>query len=430
VKIFLAGVILAAAVAQFVLFAVFLDLTMILRPFTDMIGWIDRYLQARQHGDVLGYLWAPHNEHHLVFIRALTALDVAAFKASGVPFVVTATIAAITTALIIYVEFWRDKQLTGSLRALSCLSPMLLLTTAAAVDCSVPTNSVYPLSLVFLVATLVLFCGGEEFGPYAGAQRAAALVSAILASFSNAVGLVIWPALLYLAWRVGTSKRWLVGIGALGIGYGLFYVWTLPSVGPGGPSRIDLNHLLKIADYLLAYLGLPLSRAPQLSLVARALGATLLAAAVIAIVYDATLRRPATRLRLLGIGLIISALGVAFLAATGRVDIEQEVKLPVRYSILVAPLHIGLLALLLPFLGRLATTSQRQIALLSAGTAFAGVLLVMQIISGRYAIIDSALIRNAIARFEQTGQIEPGMERLFPDPIQANRVLMELQNSR
>ena len=58
-----------AAIAQFVLFAVFLDRTMILRPFTDMIYWIDSYLNARQHGDLLSYLWAPHNQLHLVFIR-------------------------------------------------------------------------------------------------------------------------------------------------------------------------------------------------------------------------------------------------------------------------------------------------------------------------------------------------------------------------
>jgi len=190
-----------------------------------------------------------------------------------------------------------------------------------------------------------------------------------------------------------------------------------------------LDHLLKMANYLLAFLGLPLSRASELSLVARALGAALLVAAVIAILFDAIQRRPATRLHLIGIGLIIIALGVAVLAAIGRVDIDQEVKLPVRYSILVALLHIGLLALALPFLVRLATTLQRQITLLSGGTVLAGMLLVLQIMSGRYAIIDSGLIRNALTRFEQTGQVEPGMERLFPDPIFAYRALKELHKT-
>jgi hypothetical protein len=429
-KIVLAGLIIAAAIVQFVLFGVFINLTMILRPFSDMIYWIDSYLSARQNGDVLRYLWSSHNEHHLVTIRLLTALDTAVLKASGLPFVIAATVAATMTALLIYFEFRSDKQLIGPLRALDWLSPMLLLTTAAAVDCSIPINSVYPLSLLFVVTTLVLFSHSGEFARYAGTKRAGALVAAVLASFSNAVGLVIWPALLWLAWRVGASKRWLIGIAAFGSGYGLVYLWTLPAAGPmlDLGHQLNLAHVSKMGDYLLAYLGLPLSRAPGLGLLARALGAGLLLAAVIAILFDAALRRSATRLHLIGIGLMIFALGTAFLAVTGRVDVEQEVKLPVRYSILVAPLHIGLLALILPLLAHLATTSQRQIALLGAATAIAGMLVVMTIVSGRYAMIDSAVIRNAIARFEQTGQVEAGMERIYPDPILAHRMLTELRS--
>ena len=414
--------IVAAAVANFVLFAVFLDRTMILRPFTDMIDWIDRYLQTRQHGDVLGYLWAPHNEHHLVFIRALTALDVAAFKASGVPFVVSATLATIVTAFIIYVEFRRT--LTGPLRVLAWLSPMLLLNTAVAVDCSAPTNSVYPISVVFLVGTLVLFSSAAEFAPHTGAKRTVALVTGLLASLSNALGLLIWPAMLWLAWRGGASKRWLIGVGAIGIGYGLFYVWTLH----GQTSTIDLGHLPKMADYLLAYLGLPFSRVPEFGLAARALGAALLAVAAIAILCDAILRGPATRLHLIGIGLIIVALGAALLTAIGRVDQEQEVQVPFRYGIFVALLHIGLLALVLPFFARLATTPQLQITLLGAGTAFAGMLLLMQIVSGRHAMVVSTSITNAIARYEETRVLEPGMERLFSNLPQADRVLTEIHN--
>lgn len=422
-KFFLAAMIVAAAIAQFVLFAVFLDRTMILRPFTDMIDWIDTYFQARQHGDVLGYLWVPHNEHHLVFIRALTALDVAAFKASGIPFVVIATIAAIVTSFMIYVEFRRDKQLRGSLAALAWLSPMLLLNTAVAVDCSAPTNSVYPISVVFLVGTLVLFGGGAEVAPHAGVKQALALVTGILASFGNALGLLIWPAMLWLAWRSGTSKRWLMGIGAIGTGYGLFYVWTLH-----GPSLVLDWDLRKMADYLLAYLGLPFSRVPKFGIAARVLGAALLTVAVMAILWDTILRRPATRLHLIGIGLIIVALGAAFLAAIARVDVEPEVQVPYRYAIFVALLHIGLLALVLPFFARLATTPQRQITLLGAGAAFAGMLVLMQIVSGRHVMIVSTLINNAIARYEETGVLEPGMERLFPNVPQADRVLTELRN--
>jgi hypothetical protein len=122
------------------------------------------------------------------------------------------------------------------------------------------------------------------------------------------------------------------------------------------------------------------------------------------------------------------ALGIAFLVALGRVDIEQEVKVPVRYAVFVAPLHIGLLAVALPHLAQLATRSKRQIALLGAGATFAAILLVLQVAAGRSAIIVSTSIANAIARFEETGLVEPGWEQLYPDVGQAKRVLTELNN--
>jgi hypothetical protein len=426
VKIFLRGAISIAAIAQFLLFAAFLNLTMILRPFSDMISYIDDYLHFHQNGDLLGYLWAAHTEHHQPFIRVLTALDVAAFRASGVPFVVASSIATIVAALLIYVEFRRDEQLSGPARPLSWLAPMLLLTTGAAVDCSIPINSIYPLSLVFLVATLVLFDSGPDVHY---TKRTAALVIAIMASFTNVGGLAIWPALLWLAWRRGASKRWLIGIATLGVGYGSFYVLTLPSTGIDRPSHvIELAHLLKMADYLLAYLGLPLSRQPELGFMARGLGGVLLLGGLIAIIRDAILRGPTTRLYRFGIGLIMIALGIAFLVALGRVDIEQEVKVPVRYAVFVAPLHIGLLAVALPHLAQLATRSKRQIALLGAGATLAAILLVLQVAAGRSAIIVSTSIANAIARFEETGLVEPGWEQLYPDVGQAKRVLTELNN--
>src|SRR5262249_37768643 len=158
------------------------------------------------------------------------------------------------------------------------------------------------LTLVFLVATLVLLASGAEGVPYANAKRTAALATAVLASFGSAVGLVIWPAMLWFTWRSGASKRWLIVIGAIGAGYGLLYISTLHSTGLEQPSRfLYVEQSLKTADYLLAYLGLPLSRVSALGVTARALGAVLLAAAIIAILYDAILRRPATRLHLVGV---------------------------------------------------------------------------------------------------------------------------------
>jgi hypothetical protein len=290
-----------------------------------MITWIDAFLAFGRNGGFLAYLWVPHNEHHLALIRLLTALDVSVFHASGIPFVVAATAALMITAVLVTGELHRGAGLQRPLRVVVLLGPMLLLTADAAVDCSIPINSNYPLTVLFIVVTLVLFDGEPERTAHTHARRAASLVAAVLAGLANAAGLVIWPALLWSVWRGGARRPWLLTVGATGLVYCFVYVQGLPGTGSDGFLRcFSAGHFWKMADYLLMYLGLPLSRAPALGVPARILGAALLAAGFGAIWHDATLPRPASRLHRIAIGLIMAALAAAFLAAAGRADLQAE----------------------------------------------------------------------------------------------------------
>jgi hypothetical protein len=421
--------IVAAAAAQGTLFAVILARTVILFPFSDMISWIDYYDQAHQQsGGFLVYLWRPHNEHHMMTIRLLTALDVSTFRASGVPFIVAATTSLVVTAALIFNELRRDKCLNGPLRPLALLGPMLLLTSAAALDCSIPINAVYPLTLIFVVGALVLFDGVGETAP-SNARRIAALAVAMMASLSNGVGLVVWVPLWWVAWRGGAGLRWLLAIAAVGAGYGFIYVWTLPSIQFGDPDQFTtLVHLAKIAEYLLAYLGLPLSCAEALRLPALALGGILLVAGC-SVTLRLVFRRSTTRSQRFAIGLVMASLAAALLAAIGRVDQETEVRTSLRYALLVAPLHIGLLVLALRFLANRATTPRRQAVLLGGALAFAGALLTLQVAIGRSATTNVANILRMIDSYN-AGIREPGMEKLiYPDLAVADRVLATLRTS-
>ncbi len=413
---------------QTAFFAVVLARTMILRPFWDMISWIDAFLACRQTGGFLAYLWAPHNEHHLVLIRLLTALDVSVFHASGIPFVVAATTAVVMTAIIVTGELHRGAELPSSLRVLVLLGPMLLLTTDAAVDCSIPINSNYPLTVLFIVAALVLFDGEPERTARTQARRAASLCAAMLAGLANAAGLVIWPVLLWSAWRGGARRPWLLTIGATGVVYCCVYVQDLPPVGADGlPLFFSADHVWKMADYLLMYLGLPLSRAPALGVPARILGAGLLVAASAAVCNDATLPRPAPRLHRISIGLIMAALAAAFLAAVGRADLQADVKVPVRYAVMLAPLHVGLLALALQYLATRATTPRRQGVLLGSAALVAAVLIVLQTGEGRSAIVASNGITATLDRYD-AGFRDGAMQRLvFPNLATADRVRETLE---
>jgi hypothetical protein len=418
-----------AAFAQCAMFAVFLLRTMILRPFGDMFYWIDSYFQLNDRGGVLAYLWTPHNEHHLAFIRILTALDVSVFHVSGVPFVIAASTALITVALLIFLELRRDRSFDSPFRVLALIGPMLVLTTVASVDCSIPINSVYPITLVFVVAALVLFDGEAERTRLPTPKRALAIVATVFASLGNAVGLVAWAALLWAAWRARAARWWLLVIAIVGACYCFLYIQGLPSAATDNPTgNFNFAHIWKVAEYLLTYLGLPLSRAPGLVLPARAFGGVLLLLGVIAILRDAVCPCPPTRLHRIAIGLIMVSLAAAFLAAVGRVDVEADVKVPVRYALLVAPLHIGLLALAAPWLVRPVVTQRRQTLTLVAAVAFVWALVMIQVVSGRSAAAVADEIEMTIDRFDRSAR-GPGLDRVvFPDLEVVDRVRAELRN--
>ena len=419
--------IVVAAAAQAVLFAVFLARTIILRPFSDMISWIDVYLQARQqHGGLLEYLWAPNNEHHMPIIRLLTALDISTFHASGVPFVIAATTALVAAALLIFRELYRDRHLTGPLRLLALLGPMLLLTSAAAVDCSIPITSVYPLALVCVIAALVLFDGEAERTRLTDAKRIAAVVMAVMASLSNAVGMVVWPGLLWSAWRAARPRDGCSRLLQSALATGL-PMRGLSSDAFEDPSHLtSFAHLTEMAVYLLTYLGLPWSRAAQLHLPALVLGGAMVVAGSVVIVRDTLLKCQTTRLQRIAVAWVIAALAAALLAAAGRVDVAPEV--PLRYALLIAPLHIGLLALVLSFFANRVVTPRQQTTLLCAGALFAAGLVALPVAAGRFATGTAATIAATIDLYD-AGIREPCMEKLiYPDLAIADRVLEALHH--
>ena len=413
-------VVSAAAAIQAALFAAVLWRTMILRPFWDMFSWLGDAL--RMDGGPLAYLWKPHNEHHMLLVRLLAAVDVQT-GVRGVPFVVAGTVAVLASAWMVLGQLRRTAG--PVLVPVAWLGPMLLLTAPASVDCSIPINTVYPLALVWIVAALVLFDGEAGRTPATPARRCAALAAAALAGLANAVGMVAWPALLWSARQGGASRRWLAGIGAAGVAYAALYLAGLPQGGAGtaGPLPAPLR-LLKMLDYLLATLGLPLSRAPGLGAASRALGAVLLIVGAVTLLRDTFTARPKTRLHRFGTGLVMVALATALLAAIGRVDLEPEVKVPVRYAVLIAPLHVGLLALALEW-G--ASRPRRQGGFLAAAAGLAAALLVLQVFGGRSAVLAADVIAATLDRYD-AGVREPGMERVvFPDLAEADRITAALR---
>jgi hypothetical protein len=268
---------------------------------------------------------------------------------------------------------------------------------------------VYPPAVAFAVLALVLSDGAGERHRLNGYRRAAALAAACAAGFANAAGLTIWPILLWSAWRGRASVRWLVIVAGAGAGFVAIYIHGLPPPDAVANPFGSAAARVKMLEYLLTYMGLPWTRAAPLAAPGRVLGGVLLIICVSVVLSRGLLRPMGDRLERLAVGLMLFSLASAVL---GRVDVDEEVKVPVRYAVFVAPLHVALLWLIVPWLTRqwLMRTRRR---LLEAGMfACALMLLVQQVVAGQAAVMRTRVMVTEIERF-MAGERDADMTKII-----------------
>ncbi|MEQ1897427.1 MAG: hypothetical protein ABL971_08580, partial [Vicinamibacterales bacterium] len=281
---------------------------------------------------------------------------------------------------------------------------MLVLTSVAAVDCAIPMNGIYPQTVMFTVMALVLFGSDEHAGASRHIQwsRVLAVLAAIAAAFGNAAALSVWPILLWLAWRSQAGRVWTAGIVIVGAVFGAAYLYRLPGVALGAASSAaapDSSSLLRMADYLITYLGLPWTRAGALALTGKGIGALLLVASVASCLWWGVVRPAESRLDRLAVSLVAFSLATAVLAALGRSGVDADPRVPVRYSVFVALMHVGLLFLAWPrVVARWGTVA--QLRLVQAGVVVAALILTaQQYASGQAAVATTQAMRATLARF-------------------------------
>ena len=414
----------ALCIAQGTVFLVVLVLTRISVPFWDMLSFVDDYMTHRQTGNFLAYLLLPDNEHYSVWSRLLTIVDIELFDGSGPSFQLFG-LSCLLAGLMVFCFEIRHSCLPAPLRrdmlALTC---MLFLTVPAAVDCAVPMNGGYVQATGFVIISLVLLDGRGEEGRHASARRATAVIAAMAASFGNAVGLLAWPILLWSAWRGRLGWAWHGGIAGFGAGFvAIYLVHLVAGAATSGDGFIEPGHMLKVVDYALAYVGLPWTRAPILAAAGRLVGGLLLAGGVTALIrYGGGTSLP-TRLERICTGLIAFSMGTVALAALGRVDQAANVVVPVRYAVLLAPMHVGLLGLVLHVT---AVKPYRARARASA-LILAALLLVQQIPAAYAAVWASRTITDTVQQFLAGERDERMQSIVFPELTKAERIFARIR---
>jgi hypothetical protein len=257
--------------------------------------------------------------------------------------------------------------------------------------------------------------------------------AAAAAACANAAALIIWPILVWSAWRSRAGRVWMIAVAVTGALFSMAYLYRLPSaaLGDAGPLAAlgSQDDVLRTADYAITYLGLPWTRSAALLTPGRLLGVLLLAGGLWAAIRWGIVRGETTRLERLAVALILFALGTACLAALGRAGIDIDTRVPVRYSVFVAPLHIGLLLLAWPVVVtwrvRGGAVRPAQAVAVTSGV----LLLAQQVLSGQAAVSTTRAMRGTIDRFIAGEQTEEMKAVVFVNLEQARRDWNRIRNA-
>jgi hypothetical protein len=411
------------AAANSILFIYFVEKASIRVPVVDLLDWLQLYGERSSDGDWLGYLWTPDNGHRLVFSWALLALDVKWCGNRGEAFAASGFVLLLGMATTIC---WKIMQsnLSISWKLTAIPIAVLLLTSAdTVVMIGMQTMGSFLQASSFGVFALALLDGAAEQDHLSKYRRVAAITCACLAAFGDSGGLLIWPAVMWSAWKGGLRWGWIAGMACVGTLFIAMYLWNLPS-SPVSTS-MDFSHTVRSFDYVIRFLGLPWSHMHELVWPARLIGLSIFCLgsfALLSVSFSAQVKT----VERLGVALILFSFLLVSAAALVRVDVAVDREMPIRYGMFVVLAHLGLLLWSLDFLDRVWHGAHRaafQRLLLALSLVWVG----QQVVIGRFAVEEANRYNDAWSRFVG-GDWTPDMLRyVYPDREHAQAGLSYLR---
>jgi hypothetical protein len=394
-------------------------------PVYDLLDWLQFYGVHAQAGNWLAYLWTPHNEHRIVLSRALLALDVRWLGGHGTAFVLSGLLLLVAMAVAVSREILKSSlSIAWKLSAIA-LSILLLTPAHAVVTLGMPAASVYMQTSAFsLLALALLEEPAADKSRFSWLRRIAAITAACLSAFGVSPGLLIWPVMLWSAWRGKARGPWIATLGCIGGLFIALYLWNLPLHSVSG--AVESFSLLQSFDYGIRFLGLPWSHLHALVWPGRGIGFAVLCLGGFALIAETFAPRPSNRLHSFGLGLVLFAFLVAGSAALARANVAEAREMPIRYGMFVILAQIGLLLWALDLLQRAWRRTPRP-ALQWLVVALVVIWLCQQVVAGRYAVIEAHRYNDAWSRFV-TGAWTPDMEHyVYPDRQRAETGLANLR---
>jgi hypothetical protein len=390
--------------------------TAVLTPFSDEIDWIHRWRELQLQGDWARYLLTPVNLHRLPMMFGLIAFDIQAFGGTNVPLIISGALSLGVMAWLLGREAARAAPPPLGLPA-AAFAVMLALMAGNILDAATPICVNYTHGAVFAVLAMVLADGGSGDG--LTWRRAAALVVTMVAALGDAAALPVWPVLAIGALRRRDWRFLAVVLVAGGVFVGLY------ASGLGGQTRSStqgaLHDPLGALRLALNFLMLPWTR---LSLGFAWIGGLLIAGVGLSAVVVRG-GRAASRAERIACSFILFSLGTAAMAGLGRSGLPDALNVPLRYSVHLAPLHIGLLMLALPYAGLLwranRSLAQALIAAVLVLAAAQDAVMAMKVIRA------SDVVRNILADFRGGRRTPEMLTFVHPDLAHAEQVYADMR---
>lgn len=401
-----------------ILYCVFIYTTLVRVPVWDLLDWVVFYLETGRTGDWWSYLWQPHNEHRIPISRLLLATDIEIFRGSGIPFVIFGALSELAIVGFLVREI-RLTSLTIELRLVAIA--MVIFAFAAshlAILVSMAVLGVFLQTTLFIILAIV-FLDGENESRHPALRRSLAIVCAALAPFGVSAGLLVWPVMLWAAWRGNLGLKWIILIALVGIAEWVVY---LPGVSVILHKPISASEIVIMLDYAVRLLGLPWSHSPSLVWFGRLAGLTWFAVGSWLLVTLSSYRATPGRLQRIGAALILFMFSVAVAAGIARLGVAPDREMPIRYSIFVAAGQIGMVFAVSGYLNSLCRNFAGQ-AVKSLVILSAVILVAQQVASGFAA---TAVAQKYVSLWElfRSGRWTPEMESyVYPSQARAEVAL-------
>lgn len=388
----------------------------VLSVFSDEFDWVNSVYGVWGDHRWAAYLLAPHNINRLVWTRLLVAFDMRVLQGTNAPLILSGALALATTTIVLGLQAARAAPRPLKLAA-GTLAAMLALMAGNVMDASTPIYVTYTHAAVFAVLALVL-SEGAPASPF-GWRGAGALLCAMASAFGSGAGLALWPVMAWGALR-RRDWRWLATVlAAAGVFVGLYFKGQGHG---GGGAALPLHPDLKSALVMTGgFLTLPWTR---LSLSFAWMAGWLIAAACgVLVVRNGG--RDASPARRIAAGFILFTLGAAAMAGLGRSGLQDPYNVPIRYSLLVAPLQVGLVMLAAPIAGRV-WVGRRRLVEAGCVTLLAG-FLIYDLAFAKKAVEAGDIIRGTIAEFHAGARTPRMLSIIYPDLAYAERMSLKLQ---